>query len=411
MKYGQDSPELDRLRQNYSKSEIIDQWDLFWNEETESWFHSYYDRNGRRDAYDTRVGDKSDPHRAAAQVDIDGISDEADFLRASGQVGAMLENRRVTQSEQRWRYFKAYMLSDILVEEYAVANVKKLILESVEEVPPEAADITVGEMLEKIEELEKLQLERGPVLKVISFLDSKVADWLSLVQKDVKNIRDGEDDQEARGLAELEVELIDLQQSVGNMKTNLMDKDHGFIDLTKDAWEIFRTWTGLIKMGKTLATDLDIGSWDNIFAASENMFDQLGEIPLLATMSGMGKDMAKLLDWAKTGIQFIGQKTGILKQDPDKAISNMASMVSQEPDTKFRSAPFLELMNIDDEYIAMLDEDLQVKFISWYKEFLEQQGLEIKIKDLDIDKALEDWIPRQSEYEGHGIKSETSDEI
>lgn len=95
MKYGQDSPELDRLRQNYSKSEIIDQWDLFWNEEAESWFHSYYDRNGRRDAYDTRVGDKSDPHRAAAQVDIDGISNEADFLRASGQLGTMLENRKI----------------------------------------------------------------------------------------------------------------------------------------------------------------------------------------------------------------------------------------------------------------------------------------------------------------------------
>ena len=70
MKYGQDSPELERLRQTHpDRSSVIDQWDLFWNDETKTWFHSYYDRNGKRDAYDTGVGDPLDPHRAAVAVD------------------------------------------------------------------------------------------------------------------------------------------------------------------------------------------------------------------------------------------------------------------------------------------------------------------------------------------------------
>ena len=99
MRYGEDSYELSQLRQRYTKNEIIEQWDLFWNKETKSWFHSYYDRNGRRDAYDTGIGDPLDPHRAAAQVDADGVSSGADFLRSSGQVGAMLENKDLDNYE------------------------------------------------------------------------------------------------------------------------------------------------------------------------------------------------------------------------------------------------------------------------------------------------------------------------
>jgi hypothetical protein len=100
MKYGQDSPELERLRQTHpDKNSVIDQWDLFWNDETKTWFHSYYDRNGKRAAYDTGVGDQLDPHRAAVAVDNAGVSDEADFLRSSGQVGAMLENRLLLEEE------------------------------------------------------------------------------------------------------------------------------------------------------------------------------------------------------------------------------------------------------------------------------------------------------------------------
>jgi len=99
LRYGQDSRELENLRQEYTKNEVIEQWDLFWNKETKSWFHSYYDRNGKRDAYDTGIGDPLDPHRAAIQVDGDGVSDGADFLRASGQVGAMLENKNLDNYE------------------------------------------------------------------------------------------------------------------------------------------------------------------------------------------------------------------------------------------------------------------------------------------------------------------------
>lgn len=96
--YGQDSSELESLRQRFSKEEVIEQWDLFWNEETKSWFHEYWDRNGKRDAYDTRVGDPLDPWRAALAAD--GVSSEADFLRASGQMGAMMESRLLLEEEE-----------------------------------------------------------------------------------------------------------------------------------------------------------------------------------------------------------------------------------------------------------------------------------------------------------------------
>jgi len=97
LRYGQDSYELEQMRQKYTKNEVIDQWDLFWNEETKSWFHSFYDRNGKRDAYDTRVADPLDPWRAALVADP--VSSEADFFRASGQVGAMLENIKIDNYE------------------------------------------------------------------------------------------------------------------------------------------------------------------------------------------------------------------------------------------------------------------------------------------------------------------------
>jgi len=133
LRYGQDSPELDRLRQNYSKSEIINQWDLFWNEETKSWFHSYYDRNGKRDAYNTGIGDPLDPHRAAAQVDKDGVSDGADFLRASGQVGAMLENRRLDNYENPFAASEREIgQMDVTIEEEELVreSIRTIILEA-----------------------------------------------------------------------------------------------------------------------------------------------------------------------------------------------------------------------------------------------------------------------------------------
>ena len=38
MKYGQDSLELERLRKTHpDKKSVIEQWDLFWNDETKTW--------------------------------------------------------------------------------------------------------------------------------------------------------------------------------------------------------------------------------------------------------------------------------------------------------------------------------------------------------------------------------------
>ena len=131
LRYGQDSRELESLRQEYTENEVIDQWDLFWNKETKSWFHSYYDRNGKRDAYDTGIGDPLDPYRAAAKVDGDGVSNGADFLRTSGQVGAMLENRRMDNYENPFASSeKEIGQMDVAVEEEELVRetIRRLIL-------------------------------------------------------------------------------------------------------------------------------------------------------------------------------------------------------------------------------------------------------------------------------------------
>ena len=120
----------------------------------------------------------------------------------------------------------------------------------------------------------------------------------------------------------------------------------------------------------------------------------------------LAADKVQLVNWAKKGLQWMGKKVGLLDKKPEDAMKKMVSMVASKPDTKFRTAPFLELFNIDDEYVKMLDEELQVKFIDWYKEFISQSDKNVKIKDLDIDKALEKWIPKQDKYKGHTVEIE-----
>jgi len=132
LRYGQDSYELEQLRQKYTKNEVIDQWDLFWNEETKTWFHSYWDRNGKRNAYDTGVGDPLDPWRAA--IAADPVSSEADFLRTSGQVGAMLENRRMGNYENPFASSEEEIgEKDVKIDTDSVIreSVRRLILEEI----------------------------------------------------------------------------------------------------------------------------------------------------------------------------------------------------------------------------------------------------------------------------------------
>lgn len=65
MMYGQDNPELARLRQTMpNKDDVIYDYDLFWNDETGSWWCNVV-KYGKYDAFDTGCGDPHDPWRAA----------------------------------------------------------------------------------------------------------------------------------------------------------------------------------------------------------------------------------------------------------------------------------------------------------------------------------------------------------
>tara|TARA_Y100001973_G_C5200862_1_gene337514 strand:+ start:838 stop:1755 length:918 start_codon:yes stop_codon:yes gene_type:complete len=305
----------------------------------------------------------------------------------------------MNESKRRWQYFKASILVEEVLPIYCMHTVK-ILKEGGEGIPP--ADITVGEMLDKIEELEKIQLERKPLFEEISKLEGIVTKWIKVVKKDGTSTKD---ENERKRLAEFEASLEVIASNIRVFKNSLNDKETTMMELAEQTAEILDDWTeGIIKNARTIVADLDLDGWENILEWSDTWFAKIGDIPGMGTIAGFGKDVNKVLKWAKKGVEWLMGK----EEKPAKAIDNMVDLVAQRPDVKFRTAPFLELFNIDDEYVKMLDDELQVKFIEWYKQFLGKNARNIKIKDLDIDSALEKWIPSQREYQGHGITTQVS---
>ena len=110
--------------------------------------------------------------------------------------------RVITEAEQRWIYFKASIFADDLVEAYCRETIRDLLTtnkyilsEGTEEneVPSQIGDITVGEMLKQIEEMQTLQNERSTLIDFISDLDSRFQDYAKLVKKTIET-KDGEND-------------------------------------------------------------------------------------------------------------------------------------------------------------------------------------------------------------------------
>ena len=333
-----------------------------------------------------------------------------------------INKKRRTEAEQRWRYFKATVYADELVQEYCLRTVKSLTESLItfhlterygggQVFDSAVGNVTVGEMLKKIEELEKLQLEREPIMTKVSELEKQINHWVKVVQKDAKSLKSGESEDEARTLAEFEIDLIDLQTKISVIKEHLQDPNANLVAIGSQFATLCNTaLKTIIENAKTLASELDLAEWDKILDWTQSWFEALDKWPLMSTFAGMGKDLNKLLQWGQKGAKWIGKTFFGKGEKPDKAIKNMVKMVATKPDTKFRTAPFLELFNIDDEYIKMLDEELQVKFIAWYKKFLSKNADDILIKDLDIDEALEKWIPKQREYQDHGVNRDKQNE-
>lgn len=326
--------------------------------------------------------------------------------------------KRMTEAQQRWEYFKVGFYIDELVEAYCIATIKDLHTtnkymlregsEGENEVPPEIADVTVAEMLESITALENIQQERKLLLEFISNVDSLVQKWQGMSKKTIDELGDSTDRRQRKAAQRLQAladQLNRVKESVDNSKNELMDPKNNMSDLAASLWTLTKTVGKLVKNTRAITSDVKIGDWDKLLkAVEEELGGVISKVPGLGTITGVAKDAVQVLNWAASGVGWIGRKIGWSEKKPENTLKDMVGMVASKPDTKFRTQPFLELFNIDDEYVQMLDEELQVKFIDWYKDFIADKAPDLKIKDLDIDAALEKWIPTQDKYKDHTVE-------
>lgn len=99
MMYGQDEPELARLRQSMpNKDDVIYDYDLFWNDETNSWWCNVV-KYGKYDAFDTGIGDPQDPWRAA--IASEGESSHWQQMTANSNFAGAWTNESVSLKESK----------------------------------------------------------------------------------------------------------------------------------------------------------------------------------------------------------------------------------------------------------------------------------------------------------------------
>jgi hypothetical protein len=301
-------------------------------------------------------------------------------------------------AEQRWHHFKGTVIAESVLPVYALKTMKVL----QEEAMP---DLTVGELLDQVDQLERAQVERKPMAEAVLELESKTKDWIEKVDNTIK--QQEQDEGVTKSMQKLKNGMNNIIDSIGEVKKLLNDPEADMVEIGIRVKALFSEYKGkLMKNIKAIMNEVQLDDWQNLWDWTDGFFNKVEEIPGLNTIMGFTKDITKTLKWGAKGIKWLaGKFSGEPGIDPDEAIQDMVDTIAQKPDTKFKTSPFLELFNIDDEYIAMLDDELEVKFIEYYKEFLQQHADDVKIADLDIDSALENWIPKQSEYQDHGVEN------
>ena len=301
----------------------------------------------------------------------------------------------------------------VLLEECMAAATWMMLTEA-----PEFADMTVGEVLTKMNEIEGTIEEREQVIEQIEKKEHTVKKLGKLVQKTIDGLP--EDDslkgmEKADRLNELLDALAEMVKSGEEARKKLVDPDTPgleFIQITKDLAKNFKKV--VLDGAKSMAGDMQIAGWDEVFDYADDIIGSLQDVPFLGTAAGVAKDVSVVLKGGAKGFRwFVNKVKGGDK--PPEALSNMVDQAAQRPDTKTKTAPFMNLFNIDDEYQAILEDELEVEFIKSFKEWLEGQSEEVmdtplsqlmgdqEDSDWNIDRHLEDWIPQQSDTADHTV--------
>ena len=304
-------------------------------------------------------------------------------------------------AEQRWRHFKGTVIAESVLPEYAFRTMKLL----QEEAMP---DLTVGELLDQVDQLERAQVERKPAADAVLELEAKTQEWVEMIDNTIKKQQKEDPEGKAtKSIQKLRRGMENILGSIGDVKKLLNTPDADMVEIGIRVKDLFSEYKNkIMKNIQSIMNEVQLDEWKNLFQWTDKFFAKAEEIPGLNTIMGFTKDVSKVLKWGAKGLKWLGgrfsDEPGI---NPEQAIEDMIDTIAQKPDTKFKTSPFLELFNIDDEYIAMLDDELEVKFIEFYKDYLKQHADDVKIADLDIDSALEKWIPQQSEYQDHGVEN------
>ena len=308
-------------------------------------------------------------------------------------------------AERNWRIAYCTTMIDETTHRTAVETLK-LICESPN--PGSIPDMKIGDFLEKVKDIEKMQHERKDSAERLEKVEALLVKFSKLIKSSQSRLDSSNIDHAGKidRLDKLEEFTKQMNSKLQLAKKKLqkpgVQETIEAGNAIKAVWNYFNE--NVLKHARALSTDADIGQgWTQMMSQAEGVFDMIGKLPLMATITGMGKDVATVGKW-------IGKGLGTLKnklwggEPPEDAMEDVIDQVAQRKDIKWKTAPFMSLFNIDPEYQAMLDDDLEIKFIKAFKSFLEGQiDQNAKMNTLDIDDYLERWIPAQDSYKDHTV--------
>ena len=284
-----------------------------------------------------------------------------------------------------------------------------------EEAPPAVRDMTIQELLDKIESLEKTMEDRKDMTDALEKKEKLALKMGVLVKKSLKGA--GDDLRGAEMEERLEKLAGDLEEfitKVRQVRTKLGDPEVSAMGvLSGEVKTVLKAFKKIVmENAKSLATDMELGEYKEIFDSAAAIFDVVEKLPFAKVFTGAAKEVAEWLGRGAKGLSWLGNKIGIGGEKPAKALDKLVDKVAQAPDTKTAKAPFMKLFNIDDEYQAMIDDKLEITFIQDFKQRLKKFPMKsMKVGDLDqldntqwdIDTALEDWIPDQQATQGRTV--------
>jgi len=324
------------------------------------------------------------------------------------------KTKRTLLEEQRRipaRVLIGQLYNPILLEE-CMYECRSLLLE---EAPAAVRDMTIQELLDKIESLEKTMEDREGMLEALEKKEKLALKMGQMVEKSLKGA--GDDLQGMEQNERLEQLMSDLQEFIDKVKqvrTKLGDPDMSAMGVVSEEVKTVLKAFKKVVMGnaKTLVSDMQLGEYKEIFSAANDIFDAVEKLPFAKVFTGTAKEVAEWLGRGAKGLSWLGSKIGIGGEKPAEALNKLVDKVAQAPDTKTAKAPFMKLFNIDDEYQAMIDDKLEITFIQDFKERLKKFPMKsMKVGELDqlddtqwdIDTALEDWIPDQQATQGRTV--------